>query len=88
MLMHGKPGLIPILKTYEIHVNACITVKIVGGISLSKGGKLEEAEGSNCFFLSFLCVCVCVCVCVCQNENRSALVCELLSNKSLFVGQL
>ena len=25
---------------------------------------------------------------VCQNRNRSALVCELLSNNSLFVGQL
>ena len=26
--------------------------------------------------------------CVCSNRNRSALVCELLSNNSLFVGQL
>ena len=25
---------------------------------------------------------------VCSNRNRSALVCELLSNNSLFVGQL
>ena len=40
------------LKTYEIHVNACITVKIVGGISLYNGGKLEE--GSNCFFHRFV----------------------------------
>ena len=55
----------------------CITVKIVGGISFCNGGKLEESEGSNCFF-SFLCVRI----------NRSALVRELLSNKSLFVGQL
>ena len=39
---------------YEMHVNACITVKIVGGISLCNGGKLEESEGSNCFFSSFL----------------------------------
>ena len=44
------------IKTYEIHVNACITVKIVGGISLCNGGKLEESEGSNCFFHRFLCV--------------------------------
>ena len=44
---------------YEIHTNACMTVKIVGGISLCNGGKLEEAEGSNCFLSSFfLCVCV------------------------------
>ena len=25
---------------------------------------------------------------VCKNRNRSALICELLSNNSLFVGQL
>ena len=41
---------------YEIHVNACILVKIVGGISLCTGGKLEESEGSNCFLHHFLCV--------------------------------
>ena len=46
------------LKTYEIHVNACITVKIVGGISLCNGGKLEKSEGSNCFFHRFFFVCV------------------------------
>ena len=44
------------LKTYEIHVNACITVKIAGGISLRNGGKLEESEGPNCFFDRFSCV--------------------------------
>ena len=44
------------IKTYEIHVNVCITVKIVGGISLCNGGKLEESEGSNCFFHRFMCV--------------------------------
>ena len=43
----------PRIKTYEIHVNAYITVKIVGGISLCNGGKLEESEGSNCFFNIF-----------------------------------
>ena len=32
---------------------ACSTVKIVGGISLCNGGKLEESEGSNCFFIVF-----------------------------------
>ena len=44
------------IKTYEIHLNACITVKIVGGISLCYGGKLEESEGSNCLFHRFVCV--------------------------------
>ena len=34
-------------------VNACITVKIVGGISLCNGGKLEESEGSNYFYIVF-----------------------------------
>ena len=41
------------IKTYEILVNACITVKIFGGISLCNGGKLEESEGSNCSFHLF-----------------------------------
>ena len=36
--------------------NTCITVKIVGGISLCNGGKLEKSEGSNCFFHRFFCV--------------------------------
>ena len=39
-----------------MYVNASITVKIVGGISLCIGGKLEESEGSNCFFHRRLCV--------------------------------
>ena len=43
------------LKTYEIQVNACITVKIVDGISFCNGGKLEESEGLL-LFSSFLCV--------------------------------
>ena len=38
----------------------CITVKIVGGISLCNGGKLEVSEGSNCFFHRFFFLCVCV----------------------------
>ena len=42
------------IKTYEIHINACITVKIVGGISLCNGGKLAESEGSSCFLHRFL----------------------------------
>ena len=31
-------------------------VKFVGGISLCNGGKLEESEGSYCFFHRFVCV--------------------------------
>ena len=42
-----------IKKRYKIRVIACITVKIVGGVSLFNGGKLEESEGSNCFFHRF-----------------------------------
>ena len=33
-----------------MHINASITVKTVGGISLFDGGKLEESEGYNYFF--------------------------------------
>ena len=39
------------IKTYEIHVNASITVKDVGGISSCNGGKLEKSEGYNCFLV-------------------------------------
>ena len=39
---------------------------------------MEEAEDFKCVFAFF----------VCSNRNRSALVHELLSNDSLFVGQL
>ena len=43
-----------------------------------QGGQLEEAEDFKCVS-SFI---------VCSNRNRSALVHLLLSNNSLFVGQL
>ena len=39
---------------------------------------MEEAEDLKCDLVVY----------VCSNQNRSALVCELLSNNSLFVGQL
>ena len=39
------------IKTYEIHVNASIIVKYVGGISSCNGGKLEKSEGYYCFFV-------------------------------------
>ena len=44
------------IKNVRNTCNACITVKIVGGISLCNSGKLEESEGSNCFFHRFSCV--------------------------------
>ena len=36
-----------------MHVNMSVTVKPVGGISLLDGGKLEESEGYNYFFVVF-----------------------------------
>ena len=36
-----------------MHVNVSIRVKIVGGISLFDGGKLEKPEGYNYFFVVF-----------------------------------
>ena len=39
--------------TYEMHVNNSVTVKTVGGISLCDGGKLEEYEEYNYFFIVF-----------------------------------
>ena len=57
-----------------MHVNVSVTVKAVGGISSFDGGKLEESKGYNCFFVVF---------CVLEsNRSRSALVRDLLSNKS------
>ena len=58
-----------------MHVNVSVTVKTVGGISLFDGGKLEESEGYNYFFLRrFLCVRI-------EIDHLS-------SNKSQFVSQL
>ena len=36
-----------------MHVNVNVTVKTVGRISLNDGGKLEESEGYNYFFVVF-----------------------------------
>ena len=47
------------------------------GFPQCNGGKLEEAEDFKCVFVVY-----------CVNRNRSALLRELLSNNSLFVGQL
>ena len=50
----------------------------IAGFLQCNGGKLEETETAN-VFSSFI---------VCKNRNRSALLRELLSNNSPFVGQL
>ena len=38
-------------KMQEIHVNACIAVKALAGFLKCKGGKLEDSELYNCFFI-------------------------------------
>ena len=40
--------------TYEMHVKVSITVKNVGGISIFDGGKLNESEGYNYFFVVYV----------------------------------
>ena len=37
----------------EMHANISVTVKTVGGVSFSDGGKFEESEGYNYIFLIF-----------------------------------
>ena len=59
-------------------MNVSETVRVLAGFLRCNGGKLEEAEDFKSVF-AFI---------VCSNRNRSALVRELLSNNSLFVGQL
>ena len=61
-----------------VHVNVCDTVQLLVGIIQCNGRKLEEVEDFKCVS-SFI---------ECKIRTRSALVCELLSNNSLFVGQL
>ena len=51
-----------------MHVKISVTVKTVDGMSLCDGGKLEDSEGYNYFFV----------VSMCYNQNRSALVPDLL----------
>ena len=36
-----------------MHVNVGVTVKTIGGMSLFDGGKLEESEGYNYFFVVY-----------------------------------
>ena len=63
----------------QIHVNVCNTVQLLAGFLLCNGGKLENKLKTSNEFSSYI---------ACKNRNRSALVRELLSNNSLFVGQL
>ena len=60
-------------RTLHIHVNVCDVVLVLGVLQCN-GTKLEEDEDFKCVFV--------------RMENGSAPVRELLSNNSLFVGQL
>ena len=62
----------------QIHVNLCDTDQLLAGFPQSNGGKFVEAEDLKCVFVAY---------CVLES-NRSALLLELLSNNSLFVGQM
>ena len=53
VILKAENGICRIVLFVKSKVNTCITVKIVGGISLCNGGKLEESEGLNCFFIVF-----------------------------------
>ena len=52
--------------------NACVAAKEVVGVSSNHGRRLCESKGINGIFVDS----------VCSNRNRTALVRELLSNKS------
>ena len=61
-----------------MHVNVCELDQLLAGFLQYNGGKVEEADDFQ-VVSSFT---------VCSNRNRSAIVCDLLSYNSLFVGQL
>ena len=61
----------------QIDINECDIVEVLAGILQCNDGKFEEAEDFKCIFA----------IC-CVLESKSAPVRELLSNNSLFVGQL
>lgn len=64
----------------EKDINACVTVNNFCGISSNNGEGLEEFEGNNIITdLEFVRI---------EIHCRSALLCELLNNKSQFVGHL
>ena len=56
--------------------------KLLAGFLYVMAENWKNLKVLTAFFIVFFCVCVC------KNRNRSALVRELLSNKSLFVDQL
>ena len=58
--------------------NVCETVRRLAGFLQCNGRKLEEAEDFKTFSSLI----------VSSNRNRSAQLCELLCNNSLFVGKL
>ena len=58
----------------HIHVNVCDTVQLLAGFLQCNDGLLEEADEFKMCFRGLLCVRI--------------KMCELLSNNSLFVGQL
>ena len=62
----------------QIHVNLCKTVQLLKDFFSAMEESWKKLKTSH-VFLSFI---------VFLNRNRSALVCELLRNNSLFVGQL
>ena len=74
MALDGVTSLKDMTNTCKLMRNS----PTIAGFLLCNGGKLEEAEDFKCVS-SFI---------VCLNQNRSALVRELLSNNPLFVSQL
>ena len=62
----------------QIHVNVCETVQLLQYFFSAMAQSWKKLRTSNVFSLFIACL----------NQNRSALVCELLSNNSLFVSQL
>ena len=63
-------------KTFKIHVNICKTVQLLQDFFSAMVANWRKLKT-----LIWCCRLLCV-------SNRSALVCELMSNNSLFVGQL
>ena len=65
-------------KTYEMHVNASVTVQVLGGISFHVMAKNWKHLKDSLAFVSSL---------ECSNRNRVWLTSEILPNVSLDVGQ-
>ena len=55
-LIHdGDRGDATVGEFEKIHVNACVTVKHLVEFLQCNGGKFEDSEGYNCFFIAFVC---------------------------------